>query len=399
MAYNTTEIATTPQPATPQAPQLQAYQQPNVTAVKPTIDTSNTGYQAPTSQPFNTRNLDQGLLEFNPTSSGQLTFNSQGLNTDNMKVETAQVPQYQAGQDFISHGALVENRIKGLLDPNNDMNRAVQANVKAAMNARGIAGSSIDDTSAQSAMIQNALHIATPDAQTMATADLNRQGATYGSQRANQDVTNQGSLSEQTGKINAGLDDLRASQAWDSTQQKAAIQADLNKQQANIAGTQANQQAQLAADGRDHQGLLEGAAKQQQANISAELAGMESVSSQNLAILQNKLETANQTTKEQNAAIMQAFSAQQELIRTSLNNEFQKASQQAQLNAAQRDSLSQAMTTMANNYEITIQNIMLDMNLNADAKNAAIARINKIFNQDMNNIANIFGATYTNTTT
>jgi hypothetical protein len=42
--------------------------------------------------------------------------------------------------------------------------------------------------------------------------------------------------------------------------------------------------------------------------------------------------------------------------------------------------------------------LMLDPNLNAAAKNAAITRINKIFDQDMNNIATVFGAEYTDTT-
>lgn len=398
MAYNSTEIAPVQQPATPQAPPLQEYKPPEVQVTKPTIDTTKTGYQAPATN-FQARNLDAGLLEYDPSSSKNLTFDGRQINASAVGANISDVtPEFAGSKNYLTDGAFVENRVNGLLeDDNNQLMRRAKAQGMAAAGARGLQNTTMGATIGQTAMIDKALQIATPDATTQATADMNRQNATYASQQKQQDVKNQGSLAEQTAKINSALSAQTAGQSWDSTQQKAAIQGDLNKQGAHIESAKANQQAELARDAREHQGLLEGAAKQQAANISAELAGMESVSSQNLAILQNKLEAANQTTKEQNAAIMQAYSAQQELIRTSINNEYQKAVQQAQLNAAQRDSLSSAMTTMANNYEISVQNIMLDMNLDAAAKNSAIQKINKIFNQDMNNIANIFGAAYTET--
>ncbi|MBV5329131.1 MAG: hypothetical protein JZU65_16140, partial [Chlorobium sp.] len=134
------------------------------------------------------------------------------------------------------------------------------------------------------------------------------------------------------------------------------------------------------------------------AAISAELAGMESQSAQNLAILQDKLKSSSSNTTEQNAAIMQAFTEQQTTIRANLSNEYAKATSQAQLNASQRTSLATAMSAMANDYEISIQNILLDANLDATSKNAAISRINAIFDQDMGNISSVFGAAYQGTT-
>ncbi len=399
MAYNSTEIAPVTPPATPQAPALQEYKPPEAQATKPTIDATKTGYQAPQTGEFKARSLDAGLLEYDPTSSKNLTFDGRQINASAVGANISDTtPQFSESKNFLSDGAFVENRVTGLLEnPDNQLMQRAKAQGMAEAGARGLQNSTMGATIGQANMIDKALQIATPDATTQATADMNRQNATYASQQKQQDAQNQGSLAEQTAKINSALEAQRQGLSWDSTQQKAAIQGDLNKQGANIEAAKANQQAELARDAREHQGLLEGAKAEQQANITAELQGMESVSQQNLTILQNKLEAANNTTKEQNAAIMQAFSAQQELIRTTINNEYQKATQQAQLNAAQRDSLSSAMTTMANNYEISIQNIMLDMNLDAAAKNAAITRINKIFNQDMNNIANIFGASYSDT--
>lgn len=395
MAYNSTEIATVQQPATPQAPALNNYTTPDVETKKPTIDTTKTGYQAPATS-FQQRNLDQGLLEYDPSSSKNLTFDGREINASAVGANISQTtPTFADSKDYLSDGAFVENRVHGLLeDPNNSLMQMSKAMGMEEAGARGLRNSTMGVQAGQAAMIDKALQIATPDATTQATADMNRQTATYTSQQKQQDAQNQGSLAEQTAKINSALSAQQAGQTWDSTQQKAAIQGDLNKQNANIASAQATQQAQYASDAREQTGLLEGAKAQQQANIQAELAGMESLSAQNLTILQDKLASASNNTKEQNAAIMQAFQAQQEQIKLGIQQEYQKATQQAQLNAAQRDSLGNMMTTMANNYEISIQNIMLDPNLNADAKNAAIQRINRIFNQDMANIASIFGASY-----
>lgn len=400
MAYNSTDIATVQQPPTPQAPALNTYTTPSVEVQKPTIDTTKTGFQPPTNS-FQQRSVDQGLLDYDPSSSKNLTFDGRQIDASAVGANVSQTtPTFAESNSYLTDGAFVENRVKGLLeDPNNELNQRARAQGMAEAGTRGLQNTTMGATIGQANMIDKALQIATPDATTQATADMNRQAATYQSQQKQQDAINQGSLAEQTAKINSALSAQTAGQSWDSTQQKAAIQGDLNKQQANIAGAKSTQDNQYAYDARAQTGLLEGAKAQQQANIQAELAGMESTSAQNLAILQDKLASAKSTTQEQNTAIMQAFQAQQELIRTGIQAEYQKATQQAQLNAAQRDSLGNMMTTMANNYEISIQNIMLDPNLSADAKNAAITRINRIFNQDMANIASIFGASYTDTNT
>jgi hypothetical protein len=304
-------------------------------------------------------------------------------------------PTFAEGKSYLSDGAFVENRVNNLLSEDSDSMKRAKAQGMADANARGLSNTTMGATIGQTAMIDKALQIATPDATTQATADMTRQNATYASQQKQQDVANQGTLAEQTAKINSALTAQTAGQNWDAVSQKAAIQGDLNVQGAKIADAQANQAGDIATDARAQQGLLEGAGKTQAANISAELAGMESVSAQNLSILQNKLESAGRTTQEQNAATMQAFSAQQDLIKTQLSATYDAVKSQANLNAAQRDSLSGAMTTMANNYEISVQGIMLDPNLTAASKDAAIVRINKIFNQDMANISSVFGATYT----
>lgn len=400
MAYTSTEIETPAAQTQPNLPQLNGYETPDVTATKPTIDTANTGYQTPTTN-FQNHNINAGLLDFDPTASKDLTFDGRDINTSNISANVNEVtPDFAKADNFLTDGAFVENRVAGLLeDPNNTLNQRMKANGLAEAGARGLQNTSMGVTIGQTVMADKAIQIASQDATTQAQGDLNRQGSTYQAQGKVQDTKNQSSLAEQTAKINSELANQQAGQTWDSTQQKAAIQGDLNKQNANIAGAQTTQNAQYASDARIEQGLLEGAAKEQAANISAELAGLESVSSQNLSILQSKLEAANLTTKDQNAAMMQQYSAQQEIFRTTLNNEYNKATSQAQLNAAQREALSGAMTEMANNYEISVQNILLDPNLNAESKNSAISKINMIFNQDMQNISSVFGASYTNTKT
>jgi len=398
MAYLSTEIETPVQPAAQTPPTLNEYTPPDVATTKPAIDTSKTGYEAPATS-FNERSVDSGLLDYDPSAAQDLTFDGREIDASavgaNIKQQT---PDFATPDNFLSDGAFVENRVAGLLeDPNNTLNQRMKANGLAESNSRGLANTSMGATIGQAVLADNAIRIATPDATTQATGDLNRQGATYDAQGKIQSAEIQGSLTEQTSKINSALEAQRAGQSWDATEQKAVTQGALNVQEANIASEQTTQSAGYDSDARDQQGVIEGAGRTQSANISGEMAGLESVSSQNLSILQNKLEASNRTTQEENAAIMQQYSEQQALIRDTLNNEFNSAASQAQLNAAQREALSGVMGDMANNYEISVQNIMLDPNLNADAKNAAILRINKIFDQDMANISSVFGATYDDT--
>jgi hypothetical protein len=398
MAYLSTDISNPTTPTTQPPPQLNEYTSPDVAITKPELDSSNIGYQAPATN-FNARSIDSGLLDYDPTAAQNLTFDGREIDASAVGANISQqTPDFATSNNFLSDGAFVENRVAGLLeDPNNTLNQRMKANGLADSNSRGLANTSMGATIGQAVLADNAIRIATPDATTQATGDLNRQGATYDAQGKIQTGEIQSSLAEQTAKINSSLEAQRAGQSWDSTAQKAVIQGALNTQNANISGAQTTQQEGYTSDARNQQAAIDGAGREQSARISGELAGLESMSSQNLSILQNKLESANRTTQEQNAAIMQQYSEQQALIRDSMNNQFNMASTQAQLNAGQRDSLANVMGEMAYNYELTVQNIMLDPNLDADAKNAAILRINKIFDQDMNNISQVFGATYEDT--
>lgn len=399
MAYTTTEIKKPDVGAPPVAPTTQEYKTPDVQAQKPTMDTSKTGYQAPTSS-FQQHNLNQGLLEYTPDASKNVTFDGREINASAVGADIKQTtPDFAEANNFLTDGAFVENRVAGLLEnPDNVLNQRMTAQGKAIANASGMANSTMGATIGTSVLADKAIQIAGQDATTQATGDLNRQTATYESQGKIQDAENQAALNAQGAQINSAAEAQKAGLAWDSNEQKAAIQADLNKQGANIAGAQNTQNQQYAYDAREHTGLLEGAKTEQNAAIQGELAGMESMSAQNLSILQSKLESAANTTADQNKMLMQMYSEQQNNYRTTLNNEYSKVTAQAQLNADQRGKLANAMTEMANNYEISIQNILLDPNLNAEAKNSAIERINKIFDQDMNNISRVFGATYTDTT-
>ncbi len=397
MTYMSTEIASPMTPTQPVTPTVNAYQTPEVQAVKPTINTANTGYVAPTDT-FKQNDINTGLLEFDGTAGGGFTGNA--INNGNIGANVNQAtPDFKTADNYLTDGAFVENRVNSLTnDPNNQLMQRGKAQGLAEAGTRGLQNTTMGATIGQTAVIDKALQIVTPDATTQAASDMSRQNATYQAQRANQDTANAGSLAEQTVKINSELNNQNAANTWDSNAQKATQQAELNKYNADIAGAAATQKAQYDADARTQTGLLEGASKTQAANISAELAGMESMSAQNLSILQSKLEGARATTADQNQAIIAQFQAQQEMQRTIISEEYGKVIAQAQLNVGQRDSLANAMTTMAKDYEVSIQNIMLDPNLTSESKNIAISRINQIFNQDMRNISNIFGADYTRTT-
>lgn len=402
MALNT-NIVTPAAPAAPVAPTVNSYSVPDtITATQPTgFDAANTGYTTPAgANDFTVNNLNQGLLEYDPTNSSKLTFDGRDINASNIGANVNNVtPDFKTADQFLTNGAFVENRVNNLMSQDNELNQRMRAQGQQQAAGMGLANSTMAATIGQANMIDKATQIATPDATTQATADMSRQSATYQAQRANQDAQNQGSLAEQTAKINAELNKQNAGSAWDAKGHEAALQADINKLNANIAGAQTTQNAQYNAQANVQAGLLEGAKATQQGAINAELAQMESMSAQNLSILQAKLEAAGNTTAAENQAIMSAFTAQQELIKTNLTGAYNAAINQAQIDSEQKQVLASNMASIAKDYEISIQNILLDPNLTAAAKNSAIAKVNLIFDQDMANIAAIFGATYNPTTT
>lgn len=395
--YKDTDIKLPAPAPAPVKPQLNAYAQTNLKAQADGMDMSKTGYTAPVTK-FQRHDIDTGLLEYNTTNADNQKFSGHQITGVGANIDS-QGQEFKTSDNYLTDGAFVESRVNNMLSDDSLTMQRAKAQGLADAGTRGLQNTSMGATIGQAVMADKAIQIATPDAQTQAAADMTRQNASYKSVQNQQDARNQGSLADQAGQINSALSAQTAAQGWDSTKQKAAVQSDLEKYRADIAGAQASQEAQYAKDARDQQGLLEGAATQQKAAISGELSRMDSISNQNLTILQDKLQSSQLTTKEENAAIMATFQAEQDLVRDGINNAFNAAVAQAQLNAAQREALGGFMTEMANNYEISVQNIMLDPNLDATAKNAAITRMNSIFNQDMANIAGIFGASYSDTTT
>lgn len=393
-ALNSISIKSPTKTTAPTVGALQNYTQPtDATAVKPTANKGEFGYVAPTSTGFKKNNIDSGLLEYKADASADMDFDKHGVSTTGLATQTAAVPQYGTSDTFISDNALVENRVAGLLDPTSEMNRAVQANISNKMNARGIAGSSIDDSTSQSAMIQNALSIAAPDAATYASADLQNQNATYSSQKANQDTTNQGNLATHNTNLSGVLNDQSAQYDQDKTKLQGAVTGDINQQQGNIAGAKATQDAAYASDALAQTGLLEGAKSTQAANIEAEMTALTAMANQNQTLLENKLANSSAYTADQNKAIMQQYGEQAQVYREGIQQEYSRFAAEAELNSTERATLSNAMQKMSSDYEISIQNILLDVNLDATGKNAAIERLNIVYKDDMTNIAGIFGLT------
>lgn len=397
----------------PETPTLDTYETPDVGVTTGSVDSSKFGYQAPSTD-FQQHDLNQGLLDYDPSSSKNLTFDGRDIDASAIGANVKQTtPDFATSDNYLTDGAFVENRVTGLLEDDNPLTQRAEANGLAAANSIGLANTSMGATIGQTAVLDRALEIATPDATTQATADTTRQAADYGAQGKVQDTENTASLATQQGLIEGALQSQAGGIDWDANTQKAAIQGDLNEQAANITGAQTTQKEQYAADSQVRSGLLEGALAEQQGNITGEIGNVESQNTQNLTILKDKLNAAYTTTEAKNALAVEVYQQGQENYRMDENNavamqmeEYKQAAaaiqgdadrflqeviSQTEISASQTQTLATNFSQEARDFEISVQNILLDQNLTDESKNSAITVLVSTFNQNVSAMASLFG--------
>lgn len=253
---------------------------------------------------------------------------------------------YQANID--PRTMTVEGRLAGLLSSGNPLLDMAMTRAMQQSNARGLLNSSMASESGMAAMIQNAIPIASPDAQTYANTLL--QNTLFANQAAqqNKDIASKTALTEQQGGID--LQKIAAQGQQDLLRTGAQGDVDLQK---------------IAAQGR--QNLLQTGAQGE-----IDLQKVAAQGQQNVA--QTREQTAGQLQIDaQRAANDIALALQKGQIDTSL--QLLKSDAEAMANAARNNAAAYQT------YAQAITNINNNASLNAEAKNVAKRELGDSFLQ------------------
>ena len=176
--------------------------------------------------------------------------------------------QTQPSTAYITDNALIEKRLEALLAKDNPLLKQAQLQSQQAMNASGVANSSMANQLGTQAVLSKGLEIVAPDANTYATSDLARQATDNQGVLAQQATTNQGVLANQAANIE-----------YQATNQQGNITAALNRQQQQYTLDQSRFNAAIASASAQQQATIQAAQKEaemrfnesiQQLNLNAE---------------------------------------------------------------------------------------------------------------------------------
>ena len=176
--------------------------------------------------------------------------------------------QTQPSTAYVTDNALIEKRLEALLAKDNPLLKQAQLQSQQAMNASGVANSSMANQLGTQAVLSKGLEIVAPDANTYATSDLARQATDNQGVLAQQATTNQGVLANQAANIE-----------YQATNQQGNITAALNRQQQQYTLDQSRFNAAIASASAQQQATIQAAQKEaemrfnesiQQLNLNAE---------------------------------------------------------------------------------------------------------------------------------
>ena len=182
--------------------------------------------------------------------------------------------QTQPSTAYITDNALIEKRLEALLAKDNPLLKQAQLQSQQAMNASGVAHSSMANQLGTQAVLSKGLEIVAPDANTYATSDLARQATDNQGILAQQATTNQGVLANQAANIE-----------YQATNQQGNITAALNRQQQQYTLDQSRFNAAIASASAQQQATIQAAQKE------AEMRFNESI--QQLNLNEEKLQTVS----------------------------------------------------------------------------------------------------------
>ncbi len=296
-----------------------------------------------------------------PTSQYDVNTGGSDFELDKVSVDpsdlgyqgTGNQTSFDAGNSFINDDSLAVNQVGGLLEKGSMLYDIGESKGLSQAAGRGLLNSDMGVEAGVRGGIAEIMPAVLNDSQILGQADLAHQGAEYTSELKNQEGDISGALAEQGANIEGALND-----------QTAQYHAGLATQGAELAGAQTTQAQQYQQSSMEYEALLQ-----------SELA----------------------TQEWDNKFSAQVFDAQQAAMRDRMNLEFNELIQNNQITLEEQKALSDAYMELSKNYEISVQNIILDPDMNGEAKTAALNQLQAIFEQDMSNISDLWGGEYNRT--
>ena len=263
---------------------------------------------------------------------------------------------------YVTDNALIEKRLEALLAKDNPLLKQAQLQSQQAMNASGVANSSMANQLGTQAVLSKGLEIVAPDANTYATSDLARQATDNQGVLAQQATTNQGALANQAANIE-----------HQATNQQGNITAALNRQQQQYTLDQSKFNAAIASASAQQQATIQAAQNRQQ---------------QQYTLDQSRFNAAIASASAQQQATIQAAQKEAEM-------RFNESIQQLNLNAEKMQAVSGVYATASASYITNVSEIMNNPDLDKTAKDALIAQLRNNFYTHMGNMATLAGVNMT----
>ena len=263
----------------------------------------------------------------------------------------------------------VQGQLSGILKTGSPLLDRAETKAAQAANSRGLLNSTMAITAGQSALYDAALPIAQQDASTFADA-----GKTNAQQRT------------QVGLANA-------SAANSSAQQAAGFQQQSNLQTQDLAAQAAQQQRELASrydlaslDANSRMALQQADAANQQKLQAANAALQTGLQANDLAV--------KQSMQQYDAAVQQAMNGQNNENKLKLAQmDADTKTNLAEIEAKYKNQLqaNSSMATTYQSYADAVTRIMLDTNLDADAKKSAIENQRVLYNNSLSLQSDVSG--------
>lgn len=291
--------------------------------------------------------------------------------------------------------SLVENRVAGLLDPNNAIMRKAAAEAAQYAASRGLQSSSIGSEVALSTMVDKALPIASQDATTYNQAQQLGWQQSYQSAENNLGRTHDASMADKQGQYQTNLQNTQlAAQAAENNANRAQ-QTELAqlqyKQSLGLLDAQGAQRMQELNAQQQFQATENNASRQMQAELQQlqykqslgqlDAQGQQRMQELNATIQSNAYQqerTAQLQTERDK--LLQDMSNQtmdkqylQQLELTRVQYDQQDKQFMAQLEASKQAEYRNAVSTAYNNYLSQVGAVWADPNMTAEQKSAGAA--------------------------
>lgn len=281
-----------------------------------------------------------------------------------------------------SGGALVEDRMTGLLEKGSPYLQAAEQRALQTAGKRGLLNTTMAAGAGTAAAIEAALPIASQDAAAFQQAKMAGYQGDINNWLADQKYLRDVDLANQGYASDVGLIGVQESASSRLSEQTAAQAAALSTQEAGQTSVLSSQEAGQVSD-------LSTQVAGQAADLSAQEAGQTSGLS-----AQSARQTSALSTQEaaQSVALQQQID-QAATNRTQINADAQKMIAGANLSSGERTNFGNQLIQLSGNASAQVAAIQADPNMTAEAKTAAIKSVNDAYQSYVDSLVSIYGGT------